>query len=228
MGAAVRGQAVGRVASHGSGRAEGTGPPQSGQSAHARGIVVALWLAALPLISACSSPAEQAAVQGTQDDLQRFVAATEDALKCRAEVSARPRYRLLLQRLPLTDLGTATLPQMTEPDFATPEEISTLDGWTRGVNACRQQLLQAAEATFPICGPAIEVARDNDDAVFVKLAERKLTWGQAVMQLKVNRTKLRADLFARADQFVSELGKLQQAEWNRRATILSSIIRILP
>ncbi|HEX2940878.1 MAG TPA: hypothetical protein VHO91_07505, partial [Rhodopila sp.] len=209
---------------HGSARAEGTGPPQSTPSARALGIVVALWLAALPLIGACSTLAGQ----GAQNDLQRFVAATEDALKCRAEVTMRPRYRPLLQRLPLTDLGTATLAQMTEPDFATREEISVLDDWTRAVNVCRQQLLRIAEATFPVCGPSIEAAQDNDDAVFVRLAERKLTWGQAVMQLKVNRTKLRADLFARVDGFISERGKLQQAEWDRRTTILSSVIRILP
>lgn len=194
----------------------------------AGGIVAALWLAALPLITACAAPSEQAAMLNTQNDLQRFVAATGDALKCRAEVSAHPRYRILLRRLPLTDLGTATLPQMTDTDFATPAEISALDAWTRDVNTCRQRLLQVANATFPSFGPAVEAAQDNDDAVFVKLAERKLTWGQALMQLKVNRTRLRADLLARTDRVVIELGNLQQAQLNRRTTILSSIIRILP
>ncbi len=48
------------------------------------------------------------------------------------------------------------------------------------------------------------------------------------MRLKSNRTELRARLIARADQVIAEIDKLQQEQLNRRTTILSSVIRILP
>jgi hypothetical protein len=78
--------------------------------------------------------------------------------------------------------------------------------------------------------PAIELGRpvDEDDATFVQLAEYKVTCGKSVMQLRRNSMELHADLIARAGQVLAELGKLQQEQINRRATILSSIIRILP
>ena len=82
--------------------------------------------------------------------------------------------------------------------------------------------------TLPSFGPIIEAARDEDDATFVQLSEQRVTWGEAVKRLKRNRTTLRANLTARADQVLAELGKQEQEQLNRRATIFSSIIRALP
>lgn len=64
--------------------------------------------------------------------------------------------------------------------------------------------------------------------MFVQLAEHELTWGQAIMRLRSNRTRLRADLIAHSDQVVAEVGQAQHEHLNCRATILSSVIRILP
>jgi hypothetical protein len=82
--------------------------------------------------------------------------------------------------------------------------------------------------TLPGFGPIIEQARDKDDAVYVMLARHKLTWGQGVMRLKINRTEMRGALIARADQIDARIGSAQEEERNRRTTILSSVIRILP
>jgi hypothetical protein len=88
--------------------------------------------------------------------------------------------------------------------------------------------LQVTYNTLPSFGPIIEAARDRDDATFVQLTERKVTWGEAVMRLRKTRTTLRADLTAHADQVLAELGKQEEEQRNRRATILSSIMRVLP
>ena len=167
-------------------------------------------------------------MHSTELDLQRFVAATNDAIACRATAAQNPRYRILDERMALTDIGSASLPQMTDPALATRAQILALDAWSHDLNACREQLLQVTYNTLPSFGPIIEAARDQDDATFVQLAERKVTWGKAVMQLKRSRTTLRADLTGRADQVLAEHGKQEQEQLNRRATILSSIIRILP
>jgi hypothetical protein len=184
--------------------------------------------ATMPLVgAACIAPA-QLEMRNTELDLQRFVAAANDAVACRATAAQNPQYGILAERMPLTDIGSASLPQMTDPGLATRAQISALDAWSRDLNTCRKQLLQVTYNTLPSFGPIIEAARDQDDATFVQLTERKVTWGEAVMRLKRNRTTLRADLTARADQVLGEVGKQEQEQLNRRATILSSIIRILP
>ena len=182
----------------------------------------------MPLVAAACAGLSQIEIRNTELDLQRFVGATNDAIACRATAAQNPRYRILDERIPLTDIGSASLPQMTDPGLATRAQISALDAWSHDLDACREPLLQVTYNVLPSFGPRIEAARDEDDATFVQLAEHKVTWGEAVMRLKRNRTTLRANLTARADQVLAELGKQQQEQLNRRATILSSIIRVLP
>jgi len=184
--------------------------------------------AALLMLGACAGPAQIARVQAGQDSLQRFVAATQEALACRAAAAANPRYADIRRHMPLGDAGEATLPQLLDPSRATKEEVVALAAWVADSNACRQRLLQVADGTFPSFGPIIEAARDQDDVVFVRLADRELTWGQAVIHLRRNGTKLRHDLIARADRVAADIDKMQQEQLNRRTTILSSVIRILP
>jgi hypothetical protein len=71
-------------------------------------------------------------------------------------------------------------------------------------------------------------ARDKDDPIYVMLAHQKLAWGQGVIRLKADQTELRTALISRADEIMARVGTAQEAERNRRATILSSVIRILP
>jgi hypothetical protein len=182
----------------------------------------------IPLVAAACAAPSQLEIRNTELDLQRFVAATNDAIAWRATAAQNPQYRSLDERMPLTDIGSASLPQMTDPGLATRAQISALDAWSHDLNACREQLLQVTYNTLPSFGPIIEAARDRDDATFVQLTERKVTWGEAVMRLRKTRTTLRADLTAHADQVLAELGKQEEEQRNRRATILSSIVRVLP
>jgi hypothetical protein len=48
------------------------------------------------------------------------------------------------------------------------------------------------------------------------------------MRLKADQTELRTALISRADEIMSRVGTAQEAERNRRATILGPVIRILP
>jgi hypothetical protein len=130
--------------------------------------------------------------------------------------------------MPLADIATVSLPQMTNPRLASEDEIAALDTWIDDLNACRGQLLEVTYATIPSLGPIIEEARNEDYLAFVKLARRRQTWGETVMRLMSNRTKLRADVIARVDQVIGTVGEMQQEQLNRRSAILSSVIRILP
>jgi hypothetical protein len=182
----------------------------------------------LPLLAACAVQSQIAAIRGTEADLQHFVAATNDSVACRAVAARSPRYRVLDERMPLTDIGAASLRQMADQRYASRVEIAALDAWSHDLDACRIRLLRVAYSTLPSFGPIIERAGNEDDATFVQLTQYKITWGTAVMRMKNNRTKLRSDLIARVDQVIAELGKIQQEQLNRRTTIFSSIIRIIP
>ena len=150
------------------------------------------------------------------------------AIDCRATATSNPRYSILNVHMPLDDVGKATLPEMIDSHLATSDEVAALDAWTRDVGDCRDQLLQVTYASLPSFGPIIEQARDKDDSVYVMLALHKLTWGQGVVRLMANRTDLRTALITRADEVIARVGAAQEEERNRRATILSSVIRILP
>lgn len=180
------------------------------------------------LLGACTSQEQKAQVQALDSALLRARMATREAVDCRDRLAQAPRYRVLAQRMPLTDIGAATLPQMADPGLATREEIAALDDWTRNLNICRERLLLAIDTALPSLGPIIEAARDDDAAAFVALAHHRLTWGATVMRLMKNRTKLRAALIAQANRTVTDISRLQQQELDRRTTILSSVIRILP
>jgi hypothetical protein len=106
--------------------------------------------------------------------------------------------------------------------------VVSLDAWNRAINFCRARLLATTDAILPGFGPLIERGRDEDDAVFVRLAQQKIGWGDAVMALKTNRTKLHGDIIAKADQVDAELNRMQQDQLDRQTTLLSSAIRILP
>lgn len=113
-------------------------------------------VAAMLTLCTCAGPSQLSATRKTQVDLQRYLAATQDAIECRNTAAGKPQYQVLDYHMPLKDIGAATLPQLIDPKFATGGEISALDAWTRDVNACRTVLLQATESTLPAFGPIIE------------------------------------------------------------------------
>jgi hypothetical protein len=166
--------------------------------------------------------------QTGQDNIEQFQSATQMAVACRAIAARKPRYSALVAHMPLDDLSQATLPQMMDQHHVTIDEVAALDGWTHDVGDCRNPLLSVTYASLPSFGPLIEQARDRDDSVYVMLAHHNLTWGQGVMRLKADQTELRTALITRADELMARIGTAQEAERDRRATILSSVIRILP
>jgi len=193
---------------------------------------VAVCAVAIALLGACADSESRSQVKAqkmqAQEDLRRFREAAQQAVHCRAEAARDSRYQVLSEHMPLTDLDDATLFQMTDKEFATESEIAALDAWTRDMNRCLEALVREANATIPSFGPIVEASWDSDTVVFVKLAHREMTWGEAVIRLKSNTIKMRADLIARADQVSAQISKVDQTEYNRSTSIITSIIGILP
>lgn len=201
---------------------------EKSEAGRARFRSAALGVLAVLLLGACTDQEQKAQVQALDTALQRARTATQEAIDCRAHLAQESRFRILERRMPLMDIGSATLPQLADPAHATAKEIVALDAWSRDLNTCRERLLQALNTTLPSLGPIVEASRDDDAAAFVALAHQRSTWGDTVAQLMKNRTKLRAALIDQANQTVADISKLQQQQFDRRTTILSSVIRILP
>jgi hypothetical protein len=186
----------------------------------------------MALLGACADSESRSQMKAqkikAQDDLRRFREATQQAVHCRAEAAGNSRYQVLNEHMPLTDLDDATLSQMTDKKLATDTEIAALDSWTRDMNRCLEPLLREANATIPSFGPIVDASWDSDTEVFVKLAHREMTWGEAVIRLRSNSTKMRADLIARADQVSAQISKVDQTEYNRSTSIITSILGVLP
>jgi hypothetical protein len=182
---------------------------------------------AVPLLGGCGL-SEFAKTQHTENSLQQFRAATQEAAECRAEIAQKPQYQILGQHMPLTDIDDASLSQMAAPEFATKGEISALNAWIDDLKPCRDRLVQAIVITIPSFRPIFETWWDNDDIVFVRLAHHKIAWGEAVLALRGNATKLQAEAISHADLVLAELEKQEQAQIARRTAILSSIIGKLP
>jgi hypothetical protein len=193
---------------------------------------VAACAVAIALLGACADSESRSQMKAqkmqAQEDLRRFRDAAQQAVHCRAEAAQNSRYQVLSEHMPLTDLDDATLSQMTDKNFATDSEIAALDAWTRDMNRCLEALVREANATIPSFGPVVEASWNDDTVVFVKLAHREMTWGEAVIRLKSNTIKMRADLIARADQVSAQISKVDQTEYNRSTSIITSIIGLLP
>lgn len=181
----------------------------------------------VPLLGACSGSVWQSE-RSTENSLRDFRAAAQRATECRALAARNPRYHILQEHMPLTDIQAATLSQMASQKFATKDEISALGYWTSDLNACLEPLLQKADATIPGIGPILEAWWDDDNVVFVKLVHHQVTWGEVVVRLRSNRTKMRANAIARADRVSEDISKMELAQFNRRTAIVSSVIGILP
>lgn len=80
--------------------------------------------AVTPLLAGCATASQHSGMQDTQANLQRFRAATQVASECRAAAARKERYRVFDQRIPLTDIGGASLPQMVDTRLATRNEIA--------------------------------------------------------------------------------------------------------
>jgi hypothetical protein len=80
----------------------------------------------IPLVAAACVGPPQLETRNIELDLRSFVAATNDTIACRATAAQNPRYRILAERMPLTDIGSVSLSQMTDPGLVTRAQMLAL------------------------------------------------------------------------------------------------------
>jgi len=149
-------------------------------------------------------------------------------IECRSSVSGTPEYRSLAQHMPLVNVNEATLTQMTDTSLATRTDYYVIADWQRDIGACRTRLLEVIERTDPLYVPIVLTGWNNDDQVLVLLAKRKLTWGEAVMRLRVNRAETLTKVADQLAGSMAQLNQERQAALSRRASFINAVVGAMP
>lgn len=83
-------------------------------------------------------------------------------------------------------------------------------------------------AQFPLLIVPVTSDWNDDDATFAQLAQRKLTWGQAVMELRTNRARMLHAVAEGVMQEAKQISAESQAESFRRIAPFDALTNLSP
>jgi hypothetical protein len=165
----------------------------------------------------------------SRTDAAAFEAAAQQARECRTEVGQRPGYELLRRHMPLGDIQQADLRQMADPSLISATEARVLIEWSHDMQRCRNASVRAATRSgLSSYVPIVLAGWDRQDHIAVRLLQRKITWGEAVMRLKASNTTLLAGLGEEANRRLSALTRSAEAERAHRAALLNAFSGFAP
>lgn len=186
-----------------------------------------LWLLFVIVVLAaagCSTPADIE----SRELVNAFGSATRQGIECRSTISNKPEYRTIAAHIPVLDVNQATLSQMLDASLVNLEDNVVLVYWQRDIRACGNQLVDVIQRTAPAYVPIVLAMWNKDDEVLVLLARRKIGWGDAVMRLKANRTELLTRVADQMSRMMVQLNQRKQAELDRRASAIESLLGLVP
>jgi hypothetical protein len=166
-----------------------------------------LRLVAALLVSGCATHAQQLYKQ----TVEAYKAANSEAGQCVTSLSENPLFVPLSVHLALGN-SPPTLEQQTDSAVATPDEVALLLKWHVGLQSCHDQYLSVAQEKFGFMVPATQENYLSYDAIFLKLAQRQITYGEANQQLSQARVAAAA---RRSAAQRSAAGKEWEAELNQ-------------
>jgi hypothetical protein len=173
-----------------------------------------------------------AACASSDTESRELVDTTESSIRagteCRSSVSGTPEYRTLAPHMPLVDVNEATLTQMTDTSLASRDDFYVIADWQRDIRACRARLLEVIEREDPLYIPIVLTGWNNDDEVLVLLAQRKLTWGDAVMRLRVNRAETLTKVADQLSRSMAQLNQEREAALSRRVSFINAVLKAIP
>jgi hypothetical protein len=157
-----------------------------------------------------------------------FTSVSHEANACRSHVAADPRYRQLAVHMPLVQPFDTTLVQLTDPRFASHDDIVALGYWLDDMQSCRAHLSDAVLRAFPVALSVLVAGWNRDDETFADLADHKLAWGPAVRRLRNNRAETLKELTDQMLTMAKQLNSNEQAELSRRVAVLNAITNLAP
>lgn len=177
--------------------------------------------AALLALCACTPPAFDAGQPSAQFGSPRSGDATD---LCHKQMLASAENQALKSKLPPLELGSVpSQAQQADPTLATPHEAKlVLSFHQKYVVPCRQEGLVRTSAMGPAVVAILIESFATSDANYLKLVERKMTWGEyskAVHALRLD-TRARLDAAAR-QQNNPGLEDLAQDARHRQASMVA-------
>jgi hypothetical protein len=198
-------------------------PPNSGNLAN---VVVILALRLLAVVLCLMGAACASSDTESKELLDTAQTSIRAGSECRSSVSSMPEYRSLAKHMPLVDVNEATLTQMTDTSFATRNDYYVIADWQRDIRACRARPLEVIEREDPLYVPIVLTGWNNDDVVL--LAQRKLTWSDAVMRLRANRAEMLAKVADQLSWSMAQLNQEREAALSRRVSFINAVLKAIP
>jgi hypothetical protein len=182
------------------------------------------WTLGSFLLLGCSTAADVQSKHLLSDALT----VERQAIACNRSVASDARYQHLTNLLPLAALYQASVLQMTNANLATDEEIGTLMAWTQDMQKCRRAELEYIRQNLLLSLSLVLSAWTEEDEIFVRVIQRKLSWGVAATHLRAAQVKLLAALTDRSIQLDAQLNSATQAELSRRVAIFDALTNLVP
>ena len=177
--------------------------------------------ATLLAVCACAPPALEAGQPNTPLGPPRSGDAADF---CYQQMLASAEERALKSKLPPIELGSLPSPaQQGDPTMATPQEAKlVLSFHQKYVVPCRQEGLMRSSTMGPAIVAILVESFATSDANYLKLVERKMSWGAYNREVHALRIDTRARLAAAARQQNNPgLEDLAQDARQRQAAILA-------
>ncbi len=135
---------------------------------------------------------------------------------CMSALTASPAYSDLAQHLPLSS-AAPSLEQLADPSVPTSEQVAALLDWHKGVQICRQQFLDAAQASFPFMVVALQQDYAEADNLLLRLALRQASFGEVNRQISQLRVAANARNIRAYSAWKSDLQEENREELAQRA-----------
>jgi hypothetical protein len=162
-------------------------------------------------------------------DVGAIETTARQAQECRYVAARKPEYQVLLAHMPLADIDQVDLVQMADTRLISPSEITALTDWSHEVQQCRNEIVATATHNgLSNYVPIVLANWDRQDRIVVQLVQRKIPWGEAVLQLKTSKTVLLAGINEENERRGSALTRSTEAQQANRAALLNAFARLVP
>jgi hypothetical protein len=177
----------------------------------------------LLLVAACQTGGE------IKPDLSALETTVQQAQECHEAAARKPEYQVLQAHMPLAGIDQADLRQMADARLISSAEIVALTDWSNDVQQCRGEIV-AAGARGSLAGyvPIVRAEWDRQDRVVVQLIQRKIPWGEAVLQLRESRTALLTGINGESERRGAALTRSAEAERANRTALFNAFTRLMP
>jgi hypothetical protein len=175
-----------------------------------------LWsIALLLIIGGCQTAAQQESLRLSATDKATVVATRS----CITDVIFKPAYSELRARLHFNPDGSPSLAQLSDRDTPTDEDVANLYSAHDELQPCRKIALEGAGQIHPLYVALLAENFRRTDEIFLGLARRESTWGQAnvaIQQLQAWGKQQQAEMSA---EIAANLQITHEQELARRAAV---------